>query len=133
MAQLSELERFRAADCSRTRAQQSGRQLARLIAWIRAEHPMRRHLAELRAADDRMLADIGLARGEIEYSVRHGRWGDRPDNDLHRQVSRTAGASHAGKWVIPTGISVPEFRFSTVKGTSVHCPHLDPAARLIGR
>jgi uncharacterized protein YjiS (DUF1127 family) len=51
--------------------------VARLIAWIRAGHRVRRDLALLRAADDRQLADIGLQRGQIDHAVRHGRWCDK--------------------------------------------------------
>ena len=47
---------------------------ARLIAWIQAERRVRRDRVQLLAADDRLLADIGLARGEIDHAVRHGRW-----------------------------------------------------------
>ena len=47
--------------------------VARLIAWIRAGHRVRRDLALLRAADDRLLDDIGLLRGQIDHAVRHGR------------------------------------------------------------
>ena len=56
--------------------------VARLIAWIRAEHRVRRDLAQLRAADDRLLADIGLARGQIDHAVRHGRWCDSSDSNV---------------------------------------------------
>jgi uncharacterized protein YjiS (DUF1127 family) len=56
--------------------------VARLIAWIRAEHRVRRDLALLRAADDRHLADIGLARSEIDHAVRHGRWCDSSDSNV---------------------------------------------------
>ncbi|MGL4965687.1 MAG: DUF1127 domain-containing protein [Inquilinus sp.] len=51
--------------------------VARLIAWIRTEHRVRRDLALLRTADDRQLADIGLTRGEIDHAVRRGRWCDK--------------------------------------------------------
>jgi len=33
----------------------------------------RRSIGELMAADDRLLADVGLRRGDVEYAVRHGR------------------------------------------------------------
>jgi len=55
-----------------------------LIAWIRSTHRMHRAIHELMALDDRMLADIGLSRGEVMYSARHG----SPPNILN------AGASH---------------------------------------
>ena len=34
---------------------------------------LRRSVEELMALDDRMLADIGLTRGNVEYAVRYGR------------------------------------------------------------
>ncbi|MGO1080560.1 DUF1127 domain-containing protein [Inquilinus sp. CA228] len=52
------------------------------ITWVRAEHRVRHDLAELRAADDRLLADIGLARGQIDHAVRHGRWCDSADSNV---------------------------------------------------
>jgi len=61
-----------AADLHRFRAR-----VARLIAWIRAGHRVRRDLALLRTVDDRQLADIGLTRDEIDHAVRHGRWCDK--------------------------------------------------------
>jgi uncharacterized protein YjiS (DUF1127 family) len=56
--------------------------IAHLIAWIRTEHRVRRDLAELRAADDRLLADIGLSRSEIDDVVRHGRRCDDMDRNV---------------------------------------------------
>jgi uncharacterized protein YjiS (DUF1127 family) len=35
----------------------------------------RRNIGELQRLDDRLLADIGISRGEIEEGVRLGRWG----------------------------------------------------------
>src|SRR5262245_62173295 len=35
----------------------------------------RREILELEQMDDRLLADIGITRGEAEHMVRHGRWG----------------------------------------------------------
>jgi uncharacterized protein YjiS (DUF1127 family) len=47
------------------------RSVARVIAqWNR----QRRDIVELRRMDDRLLADIGITRGEAEHMVRHGRW-----------------------------------------------------------
>jgi uncharacterized protein YjiS (DUF1127 family) len=37
------------------------------------KHRYRKDIKDLRRMDDRMLADIGLTRGEIELSVWHGR------------------------------------------------------------
>jgi uncharacterized protein YjiS (DUF1127 family) len=42
----------------------------RRIDWIRSEYRFRRDINALMALDDRMLADIGLRRGEIEHAVR---------------------------------------------------------------
>ena len=43
--------------------------------WARLVHLRNtsRAAARLAAMDDRMLKDIGISRGEIEYVVRHGR------------------------------------------------------------
>ena len=45
----------------------------RLAGWISAEHGIRRGIAELRAMDDHLLADIGLTRQQVEYASRYGR------------------------------------------------------------
>ena len=45
---------------------------ARVIARWRRQ---RRDIMELQRMDDRLLADIGITRGEAESMVRHGRWG----------------------------------------------------------
>jgi uncharacterized protein YjiS (DUF1127 family) len=42
-----------------------------LLRWQR----QRRDLVELQRMDDRLLADIGITRGEAENMVRNGRWG----------------------------------------------------------
>jgi uncharacterized protein YjiS (DUF1127 family) len=45
----------------------------------------RQAVAELRAYSDLELADLGLARGQIEYAVKHGRPGiDNVDGDYKR-------------------------------------------------
>jgi uncharacterized protein YjiS (DUF1127 family) len=54
------------------------------IAGIGSRRRLRRDIDELRALDDRMLRDIGLRRGDIEYAVRSGRPFDRLND--HRQV-----------------------------------------------
>jgi len=47
--------------------------LGRVAAWIRRQMKMSRDTARLTALDDHLLADMGLARGEIPTLVRHGR------------------------------------------------------------
>jgi uncharacterized protein YjiS (DUF1127 family) len=44
-----------------------------LLARLRHALEMRRALREVRELDDRMLADIGISRGELERAVRGGR------------------------------------------------------------
>jgi uncharacterized protein YjiS (DUF1127 family) len=44
----------------------------RRIAQIRSNLQVRRRINALLALDDRMLADIGLTRGAVEYAARHG-------------------------------------------------------------
>jgi uncharacterized protein YjiS (DUF1127 family) len=51
----------------------AARSLAWLIAAIAHELRTRRGMRQLAAMEDHMLKDIGLRRGEIEYSVRYGR------------------------------------------------------------
>jgi uncharacterized protein YjiS (DUF1127 family) len=54
----------------------------RLASWIGSECSMCRGVAELRAMDNRLLADIGLTRERVEYLARYGtlprKWGDHP-------------------------------------------------------
>jgi uncharacterized protein YjiS (DUF1127 family) len=49
------------------------RAIEQVTARIRAINRLRRGTAELMALDDRMLADIGLSREEIEPAMRFGR------------------------------------------------------------
>ena len=47
------------------------------ITRIGSRRRLRRHIDELRTLDDRMLRDIGLRRGDIEYAMQYGRPFDR--------------------------------------------------------
>src|SRR5262245_3255305 len=46
-----------------------------LLRWQRQRHD----IMELQRMDDRLLADIGITRGEAENMVRNGRWGKAPE------------------------------------------------------
>lgn len=50
-----------------------GNAIGRRFDSIRAAYRVRRDIDALLALDDRMLADIGLTRWDVEYAVRHGR------------------------------------------------------------
>jgi uncharacterized protein YjiS (DUF1127 family) len=41
-----------------------------IVRWQRQRHD----ILELQRMDDRLLADIGITRGEAEHMVRNGRW-----------------------------------------------------------
>lgn len=58
----------------------SGAILADIVLW----RLQRRAARELRALDDRMLKDIGIAREEIDHVVRRGR-GSMPANNAWRR------------------------------------------------
>ena len=62
--------------------QQVSSELARSLVHLGRALPavqrQRRAIRELRALDQRMLADIGLGYGEIESAVRRGRSGENP-------------------------------------------------------
>ena len=47
--------------------------IKRLIAWIWSTHRARCAVRELMERDERLLADMGLSRGQLAYAVRHGR------------------------------------------------------------
>jgi uncharacterized protein YjiS (DUF1127 family) len=51
------------------------------ISWIGSRHRMRRQVEELMALDDRLLADIGLRRGQVEYLARYGHLPREPYHD----------------------------------------------------
>ncbi len=42
---------------------------------------IRRAISQLKSLSDAQLTDIGLARGDIVYAVRHGRFGDAFSRD----------------------------------------------------
>jgi uncharacterized protein YjiS (DUF1127 family) len=58
--------------------------IGRGFAWIASRRRMRHDIDALMALDDRMLADIGLGRGDVEYVARYGRLPDRPEDRLGR-------------------------------------------------
>lgn len=58
---------------------------ARPIARMQSRRRTRRAIEELTALDNRMLADIGISRGEIEYAARFGRLPGR-SGDSRRQI-----------------------------------------------
>jgi len=62
----------------------------RSIAQIKWERHVRRGIDALMALDDRMLADIGLTRGAIEYAARYGRLPRRVTNEGSRHISPPA-------------------------------------------
>jgi uncharacterized protein YjiS (DUF1127 family) len=62
----------------------------RWIAQISSEWQVRRGIDALMALDDRMLADIGLTRGAVEYAARYGRLPRRVTNKGSRQISPAA-------------------------------------------
>ena len=45
---------------------------ARFARWMAAEQSRRNAIRQLERLDDRMLRDMGLHRGEIEFAVRNG-------------------------------------------------------------
>ena len=53
------------------------------IAWIGLRRRLRRDVRELMALDDRMLEDIGLRRGDVDYAVRYGKSFDRYKDRFH--------------------------------------------------
>jgi|RhiMetdeSRZDD1v2_1073273.scaffolds.fasta_scaffold00066_72 uncharacterized protein YjiS (DUF1127 family) len=60
-----------------------------LMGRIASERRIRRGIRELSALDDRLLADIGLSRGNIEYSARRGRRAEPWNAALWHWIGRT--------------------------------------------
>ena len=60
------------------------------IAQIRWEREIRRNIDALMALDERMLHDIGLTRGAVEYAARYGRLPTPLSNQGCRQISLAA-------------------------------------------
>jgi uncharacterized protein YjiS (DUF1127 family) len=58
-----------------------GRQYGRLVAGIRADLKLRAAEAQLFRMSDRELADLGLARGDIQFAVREAAEGLAPQTD----------------------------------------------------
>ena len=52
----------------------------RIAAALAQELAVRRGMQSLASLDDRLLRDIGLERGQIDYAVRHGRQVRRMDD-----------------------------------------------------
>jgi uncharacterized protein YjiS (DUF1127 family) len=67
--QISPSDRLRDSTCFATLAEL----VRRGVEWLVTKRRIRRGMNELSALDDRMLADIGLSRSGIDYTVRHGR------------------------------------------------------------
>jgi len=68
----------------------------RLADWLAAAARRRRAIRELHQLDDRTLADIGLTRSLIEYTVTHGRpaihrpprrWSERTSDSSFQQAA----------------------------------------------
>jgi uncharacterized protein YjiS (DUF1127 family) len=56
-------------------------QFHRLGAWFKAGQRLRVAERQLMAMDDRMLADLGLSRGDVPFAVRRAAEGDAPQFD----------------------------------------------------
>ncbi len=67
------LIRCSASDMSGPEAAAGPSWWARLARATMTEYRIRRAMREIRALDDRMLHDVGLDRGGVEYAARFGR------------------------------------------------------------
>jgi uncharacterized protein YjiS (DUF1127 family) len=63
--------------------------LSRTFAWI-DEWQQRRALRELRRLDDRLLANIGLSRAEIEQAIRNDRPGHQGGETRRELIARSS-------------------------------------------
>lgn len=64
--------------------------LAKLVGWFGKEYRIRQAIKDLKSLDDRMLADIGLRRVDIEHAARFG-----------TARNRNARRPMASRWGIP--------------------------------
>ena len=62
----------------------------RRIARIRSERRIRRDIDALMVLDGRMLADIGLSRGDVECAARYGQLPARANDRVCREPGRGA-------------------------------------------
>jgi uncharacterized protein YjiS (DUF1127 family) len=60
-------------------------------------HRERRGIEELLRMDDRLLADIGITRGEAEHMVRNGRWSHALPATGRKHRSAPIGEKELGK------------------------------------
>jgi uncharacterized protein YjiS (DUF1127 family) len=54
--------------------------ISRCVAWIRDQERIRQDTNRLMTLDDRLLADIGLERDQVEHALRSGRLPARRDD-----------------------------------------------------
>ena len=60
----------------------------RIVAALAQELAVRRGMQSLASLDDRLLRDIGLERGQIDFAVRHGRQAIRRMDDARSDLIR---------------------------------------------
>jgi uncharacterized protein YjiS (DUF1127 family) len=71
----------------------------RWIGQIRWERQVRRGIHALMALDDRMLADMGLTRGAVEYAARHGDLPTRVNNEAVGRSAPRRKTRNSVQWV----------------------------------
>jgi len=67
------------------------------------ERQIRRSVEELMIADDRILADIGLTRQDVDHAVRYGRL----SADRRTATDRTESRRHVESTVLETLVETP--------------------------